>query len=263
MPEKIGGGGELEKFSPNDGKYVADGKPNKYYDNPSEKVEEYKIPGLDMSHPSAVSDVRRMAFDKLIDNDKTRLYRYREWANNSNDDYKKYIYDDLKSGKKEATLNIWYNTYKSSTGNYNISFEDFLNTPIKLYRATNIDEKEDYSNPFFSYATTRKMAERFLDGVQRLNAKRTGDIEEIEIKPIDTFGMFPSDENEIIIPNKKYEELLSKVDNLISIAEKQNVKLPYDRETLIELFRRDKKQEKVERFEKDILRYINRNNVKK
>lgn len=36
MPEKIGGGGELEAFSSDDGKYVADGKPNKYYDNPEE-----------------------------------------------------------------------------------------------------------------------------------------------------------------------------------------------------------------------------------
>lgn len=38
MPEKLGNGGNsLEKYNPEDGKYIADGKPNKYYDNPEEK----------------------------------------------------------------------------------------------------------------------------------------------------------------------------------------------------------------------------------
>lgn len=39
MPEKLGNGGNsLEKYNPEDGKYIADGKPNKYYDNPEEKI---------------------------------------------------------------------------------------------------------------------------------------------------------------------------------------------------------------------------------
>lgn len=38
MPEKLGNGGHsYEKYDPNTGKYVADGQPNKYYDNPEEK----------------------------------------------------------------------------------------------------------------------------------------------------------------------------------------------------------------------------------
>lgn len=37
MEKKRGGGGQPEAFDPNTGKYVADGQPNKYYDNPEEK----------------------------------------------------------------------------------------------------------------------------------------------------------------------------------------------------------------------------------
>lgn len=37
MEKKRGGGGKPEAFDPNTGKYVADGQPNKYYDNPEEK----------------------------------------------------------------------------------------------------------------------------------------------------------------------------------------------------------------------------------
>jgi len=37
MPEKLGNGGHSqEQYDPNTGKYVIDGKPNKYYDNPDE-----------------------------------------------------------------------------------------------------------------------------------------------------------------------------------------------------------------------------------
>lgn len=37
MAEKIGGGKKLEEYDVNTGKYVTDGQPNKYYDNPEEK----------------------------------------------------------------------------------------------------------------------------------------------------------------------------------------------------------------------------------
>lgn len=39
MPEKLGNGGHsLENYDPNTGKYKTDGVPNKYYDNPDEKL---------------------------------------------------------------------------------------------------------------------------------------------------------------------------------------------------------------------------------
>ena len=39
MPTKLGNGGHsLEEYNSDTGKYSADGKPNKYYDNPSEKT---------------------------------------------------------------------------------------------------------------------------------------------------------------------------------------------------------------------------------
>lgn len=39
MPEKLGGGGNIqENYDPNTGKYATDGIPNKYYDNPKENI---------------------------------------------------------------------------------------------------------------------------------------------------------------------------------------------------------------------------------
>ena len=187
-------------------------------------------------------EMYKKSYQELIGDDQNRLYRYREWANNSNNDYKEYIYNDLKNGKKTAALNFWYNQYKLQSGEYDLSFKDFLNTPMKLYRATNKNEKEDVNNPFFSYATNRKNAERFLDNFQRLDANRTGEIEEVYIAPIDTLGMFPSDEDEIIVPNPKYEEysksIKNTIDDFMQEAKKNNIELPYDSDYITELMRK-------------------------
>lgn len=201
------------------------------------------------------------SYKDLIDNDKTRLYRYREWANNSNNDYKEYIYNDLLNGKKEDALHFWYNHYKLFTGDYDLSYDDFLNTPITLYRATNVDEKDSVSNPFFSYAESKKLAQRFLDPSQRLHNKRTGEIEELQIKPKDTLGMIPSDEYEIIVPSKAYQsrvnDMSSIVDNVLKYANDNNVKLPYDRDYILTLFnKRDK--ENVKKLEAHLMNYIDK-----
>ena len=201
------------------------------------------------------------AYSNLIDNDKTRLYRYREWANNSNNDYKEYIYNDLLNGKKEDALHYWYNHYKLFTGNYDLSYDDFLNTPITLYRATNVNEKEDATNPFFSYAQSKKLAQRFLDTTQGLYNNRTGEIEEIQIKPKDTLGMIPSDEDEIIVPNKAYQsrvnDMSSIVDNVIKYANENNVKLPYDRDYILTLFNK-RDNENVKKLGAHLMNYIDK-----
>lgn len=274
MPYKLGNGGEgQEQYDPNTGKYVADGKPNSSYDNPQENkilnsmgLEKedihinYKNSNLDnIFIEEKIKDDLKKSYDKLIDGDNSRIHAYKEWANNSNDDYKKYIYEDLKNGKKKETLKIWYNHYKLKSGNFNVSFENFLNTPIKLYRATNIDEKDSFTNPFFSYATNKKDAERFLSETQNLYQGRTGEIEEIEIKPIETFGMFPSDENEIIIPNSNYQKLEKKIENIFSIAEKEGVKLPYNYEKLFKMYIDRKTPGKFNILDTMINKYIQNN----
>lgn len=273
MPEKLGGGGNIqENYDPNTGKYATDGIPNKYYDNPEEKalnsiglsseeipsnIKEYKIPNLDSSDPYVIRDIRRLSFDKLIDN-KTREYRYREWLSNSNNDYKKYIYNDLKSEKKEAALNLWYNVTKLREGKYDMSFEEFLSTPIKLYRATNIGEKENFNNPFFSYSPLKSDAERFLQSSQSLYLNRTGEIEELEIKPIDTLGMLPGDELEIVVPNKNYESLTNITKEILEKAKQQNVSLPYNEEQILEMFQESQTIKEVNQFKKVIEDYIRR-----
>lgn len=275
MAEKLGNGGHsLENYDPATGKYIEDGKPNSSHNNPNEQilnsmgltsktkfVKEYKIPGLDMNlySESAVKDVLKLSYDKLIDNDEQRLHRYKEWTINSNSDYKKYIYDDLENGKKEATLNIWYNSYKLKTGKYDLKFEDFLNTPITLYRATNKNEDNDYSSPFFSYAQDKKTAERFLEESQSLNANRTGKIETIFIKPIDTLGMLPSDEDEIIVSNNNYKKIINKVNNIIKNADNNNVTLPYDKDKLINMFSSRNNIEKIINLENMLNNFIEKN----
>jgi hypothetical protein len=104
-----------------------------------------------------------------------------------------------------------------------------------LYRATNVNEKEDMTNPFFSYAQNRKTAERFLTFEQKSFTNRTGEIEEIEVAPKDTFGLFPSDEEEILIPNPKYEELNNQILELENYAKSNGVELPYDHDDLLEM----------------------------
>ena len=215
----------------------------------------------DANKTETIKQELNQAYDDLMGNDKTRLYRYREWANNSNNDYKEYIYNDLLNGKKEDALHYWYNHYKLFTGNYDLSYDDFLNTPITLYRATNVNEKENATNPFFSYAQSKKLAQRFLDPSQRLHNKRTGEIEEIQIKPKDTLGMIPSDEDEIIVPNKAYQsrvnDMSSIVDNIIKYANENNVRLPYDRDYILTLFNnRDK--ENVKKLEAHLMNYIDK-----
>ena len=206
-----------------------------------------------------IKELYKKAYDELIDNS-TRLHRYREWASNSNNDYKEYIYNDLKNNKKDSALNLWYNHYRLMTGNYDLSYEDFLNTPITLYRATNIKEDEDSSNPFFSYAQDKRGAERFLSQVQNLYGNRSGEIKEIQIKPKDTFGMIPSDENEIIVPNNSYQKRIINIENivdeLINYADTNNVELPYDKDELLDLFKKEGRN--TNDFKNQIIKYVDK-----
>lgn len=206
-----------------------------------------------------IKELYKKAYDELIDNS-TRLYRYKEWASNSNNDYKEYIYNDLKNNKKDSALNLWYNHYRLMTGNYDLSYEDFLNTPITLYRATNIKEDEDSNNPFFSYAQNKRGAERFLSQVQNLYGNRSGEIKEIQIKPKDTFGMIPSDENEIIVPNNSYQKRISNIENivdeLINYANTNNVELPYDKDELLDLFKKEGRN--TNDFKNQIIKYVDK-----
>lgn len=213
----------------------------------------------DANKVEAIRQELNQAYDDLMGNDKTRLYRYREWANNSNNDYKEYIYNDLKKNK-DKSLRLWYNTYRLRSGDYDLSYDDFLRKPFKLYRATNVDEKDSVLNPFFSYALTRQLAQRFLSGVFNLDKGRTGEIEEIEVTPSQTLGMFPSDEEEIIIPNTTYEKdnqsILDRVNKLVDYANENNVELPYDQDELIDIFKKEGRDK--DNLEQQVIAYVDK-----
>ena len=242
MPYKDGGGGKPQPYDDGTGRYT--------------QFQNFARPRA-MKEELAKTE-RKKAYEELFGNDSNKLHRYKEWTINSNDDYKGYIYDDL-AKNKDKTLKYWYNDYKLKSGDFDLSYEEFLNKPLKLYRATNIGEKENAKNPFFSYAQDRRTAERFLSGSLALDNGRTGEIEEITITPNQTFGMLASDENEIIIPNKAYEKnnqsILDRVNKLVDYANKSNVKLPYDSQKMRKLFY-DRDEKGKAQLEETIKKYI-------
>ena len=243
---------EIIAFSPNQIKSVDNKNPSN-----SDNINEDWLSGANKIE--TIRQELNQAYNDLMGNDKTRLYRYREWANNSNNDYKEYIYNDLKKNK-DKSLRLWYNTYRLRSGDYDLSYDDFLRKPFKLYRATNVDEKDSVSNPFFSYALTKRLAQRFLSGVFNLDKGRTGEIEEIEVTPSQTLGMFPSDEEEIIIPNTTYEtdnqSILDRVNKLIDYANKNNVELPYDQDELIDIFKKEGRDK--DNLEQQVIAYVDK-----
>ena len=73
MPEKIGNGGHsLENYDENTGKYVADGTPNKSYNNPEEQTA-MKMFGL--SSDESIEDVDDWMFEDEPENDPFDLVR--------------------------------------------------------------------------------------------------------------------------------------------------------------------------------------------
>jgi hypothetical protein len=131
-----------------------------------------------------------------------KYYPKSEWAKwflSQDRNSKEQIAYNIKNNKtfKNALLSNWFDYYKK-TVNDNISYDDFLNTEIIIYRGeTSRDIKYGEVNGFASYTPQKDLAKHFSrDGV--------GKIIELMIKPKDTYGMIDSvgNEVEILIPTK-------------------------------------------------------------
>jgi hypothetical protein len=131
-----------------------------------------------------------------------KYYPKSEWAKwflSQDRNSKEQIAYNIKNNKtfKNALLSNWFDYYKK-TVNDNISYDDFLNTEIIIYRGeTSRDVKYGEVNGFASYTPQKDLAKHFSrDGV--------GKIIELMIKPKDTYGMIDSvgNEVEILIPTK-------------------------------------------------------------
>ena len=108
-------------------------------------------------------------------------------------------------GVHNAALNIMYGNYKYNCmeeGSEPLPFEQFLVTPIKMYRG-GTGMEYDEAGAFSSYTFNRKVAESFTGSEvgQGHSFDPNGVVYEAEIRPIDTYGsVYTNGESEILVP---------------------------------------------------------------
>ena len=103
-----------------------------------------------------------------------------------------------------AALNVMYDNYRymcEKTGEKPLPYNEFLVTPIKMYRGGNGKEHK-HAAPFSSYTFDKDIAEEFRDSEVGSKAKTDkGVVYEAEIRPIDTYGsLLNNGEMEIFVP---------------------------------------------------------------
>ena len=105
-----------------------------------------------------------------------------------------------------AALNTMYQNYKyhcSEEGAEPLSYDEFLVTPIKMYRG-GTGKEYDKAAEFSSYTFDRKVAESFTGSETGQGAAYdpNGTVYEAEIRPIDTYGsVYTTGESEILVPS--------------------------------------------------------------
>ena len=135
------------------------------------------------------------------------------WFRNADSSYKPRLVEDILSNKGtlNAGWNIGYDNYRHQFERYSdwqgkwvplegvdqskkLSFNDWLYKPQTMYRGTHGQKTVD-SDIFSSYSPNRKIAESFL------NENAGGVLEQISIRPIDTWGSYQTTgEEEFLVP---------------------------------------------------------------
>lgn len=162
----------------------------------SEAIDEewYKFRMADTTngvHETSQDAADEVVFDNVSQSD------YDGWFRSANSAYKPRLVDKMLSSPemRNAGLNLAYQNYKDvleSRGEKPMPFEEFLVTPIKMYRG-GYGQKHTSDDVFSAYTFDRKIAERF--------AGKNGVVTEAEIRPIDTYGsMRAVGEAEIWVP---------------------------------------------------------------
>lgn len=134
------------------------------------------------------------------------------WLRNADSGYKPQIMEGIlrSPDARNAAMNIMYRIFQyEKDPEEKVSFEEFLNTPIKLYRGET-GKKRVKDDVFSSYSFDNRMAKRF--------AGENGIVHEIEVKPIETLGS-PRDagEAEVMVPywvERRFRKLDSKMDGV-------------------------------------------------
>jgi len=131
------------------------------------------------------------------------------WLRAEDSGYKPAIVSGTLGSEKarNAALNMMYLNYKWGEGDK--SFDEFLTTPVKLYRGEH-GQKRVGDDVFSAYSFDKDMAQRF--------AGDKGTIHEIEVRPIDTLGSPRcAGEAEVMVPfwlEEKYRKNDSKYDSV-------------------------------------------------
>lgn len=126
----------------------------------------------------------------------------RGWFVDADSDYKPKI-EDLIMGDPEvlnAGWNIAYRDFMETVGEGSgATFEEFMYTPMSMFRGTN-GQTEVAADVWSSFSMDRTIAEKF--------AGTAGKIEEIMIRPIDTWGAYQTTgEAEILVPRRMLDKL--------------------------------------------------------
>lgn len=123
------------------------------------------------------------------------------WFRDADSNYKPRIAAGvLKNAEtRNAALSNMYANYKLENGKEALSYEEFLNTPITLYRGDHGQKMID-KDVFMSYSPDKKMAEKFVH--------TGGKLSEIKIKPKDTWGSInTAGEAEVMVPTYMLKEV--------------------------------------------------------
>lgn len=140
---------------------------------------------------------------------------HQQWFQNENKGVKPHVEEIILSDKelRNAGLNIAYINYKetySTAGK--MGFQEFLDTPVTLYRGWQNGSKLTGDDVFISFTADRSVAEKM--------AKKNGSIEEITLRPRDTLGSYQTNgEYEFLVPRDTYESVSKAYKTANEVAE--------------------------------------------
>ena len=182
----------------------------KYDDRGARNKEAYKV-GFDvggeqrspevkkLSEPAPIQEIGRAAAIQTL----RALPRgvLSGWFRNEDRNYKAKILRHIKEPEvRNAGMNLMHQVYQDIIGSQ-VSFDAFMNTPLKMYRAGGSPPDE----PFTSYSMTRSIAEGFA----AKKGRDSSNISVIEIKPKDTLGSYQTvAEAEGLIPSWEGKDFL-------------------------------------------------------
>ena len=138
------------------------------------------------------SDTRELSLEEAIQTVRNNIGQnvLDGWFVDADSDYKPALEEAILGNKdvRNAGLNIAYHNYIAETGS-DMSFGDYLNTNLVLYRGTN-GQSTTGNDVFSSYTTNKSVAESFGSSISS-----------ISVTPLDTLGSYQTTaESEYLVP---------------------------------------------------------------